>query len=334
MAPKVYVTDGVFPSLDIEREVLASVGAELALVQCKTEEDVARYCHDADGLLVVYTPIGAKALAGLPNCRVVVRMGIGYDPLDLSACTEFRVCAVNVPDYCVPEVSDHALALILTCARRIAKLDRAVRAGKWSAAQTVPTMQRLGEQVLGIVGFGRIGRELGRKARALGLTVLAYDPYVGAETLAAYGAQRATLAELLARSDYVSINCLLNAETYHLIGEAELRQMKRGAYLVNTSRGPVVDEAALIQALREGLITGAALDVLETEPLAADSPLLSMENVVLTPHAAYYSERAYKELHRRSAQEVARVLSGHYPHSLLNPEVKERLRALGRELAD
>lgn len=334
MGLKVYYADSIYDSVEIERQILADAGIELLLADCKTEDDLVRQCADADGLLVVYCHVGEKALAGMPNCRVVVRTGIGYDALDVDALTRHGVCGVNIPDYCVPEVSDHALALILACARRIVQLDRDVRAGIWGVTKTAPEIQGLEGQVVGIVGLGNIGRRLARNANALGFRVLAYDPYVSREVAAAAGAQLAGLDELMANADYVSVNAPLNRETRHLISSPQLRLMKRSAFLINTSRGPVVDEPALIEALQAGAIAGAALDVFEHEPLPADSPLRQMRNVILNPHAAYYSQRAEAELHRRVAEEAARVLGGKYPRSLVNPAVKARLRELGRELAE
>jgi D-3-phosphoglycerate dehydrogenase len=334
MGYKVYYADNIFDSVEIERGILARAGAELIVADCKTEDDVVRQCADADGLIVVYCRISHKALSGLPKCRVVVRTGIGYDALDVNALTEHGVCGVNIPDYCVQEVSDHALALVLACSRRVVQLDRDVRTGIWGVTKTAPDIQGLEGQVLGIVGLGKIGQRLSRHASAIGLRVLAFDPYVTSETAAACNARLVDLDQLMASADYVSVNAPLTAQTRHMISSAQLRQMKSSAWLVNTSRGSVVDEAALIEALQSGTLAGAALDVFETEPVLADSPLLQMKNVVLNPHAAYYSQRAEAELHRRVAEEVAQVLGGKYPNSLVNPAVKARLREAGRALAE
>lgn len=333
MAYRVYETDGGAGTSDIEREELARADAELTVVPYTTEAELARHLADADGLLVIYTHIGELALSHMPHLKVIVRTGIGLDPIDLEAATAHGVCVANVPDYCVPEVSDHALALILACGRKLLPLDRAVHRGTWDAVSTARPLVRLEGQVVGIVGLGRIGQRLARLAKGVGFVVLAHDPYYSPTQIAAVGAEPVSLEDLLARSDYVSINCPLTAQTRHLIGTEQLRRMKPTAHLVNTSRGAVVDEQALIEALREERIAGAALDVLEKEPPTADSPLLALPNVILTPHAAFYSEQSYLEVRRRSAQEVARVLTGHYPRSLANPAVKERLRDLGRVLA-
>jgi D-3-phosphoglycerate dehydrogenase / 2-oxoglutarate reductase len=333
MAYKVYETDGGAGTSDIEREELARANAELTVVPYTTETEVAQHLADADGLLIIYAHIGELALSHLPKLKVIVRTGIGLDPIDLEAATVHGVCVANVPDYCVPEVSDHALALILACGRKLFPLDRAVHEGTWDSIHTAKPLVRLEGQTVGIVGFGRIGRRLARLAKGVGFVVVAHDPFISPEQIAAAGTEPVTMDDLLARSDYVSLNCPLTAQTRHLMGSQQLRRMKPTAHLINTSRGGVVDEQALIEALREQRLAGAALDVLEKEPPASDSPLLAMPNVILTPHAAYYSELSYPELRRRSAQEVARVLAGFYPRSLANPGVKQRLRALGRELA-
>lgn len=334
MAFKVYYTDTTFPTLDPARQELARVGAELIVADAHTEQDVVEQCADADALVLAYTPISHTVLSNLKNLKVVVRCGIGVDVIDLEACTEHGVCAVNIPDYCIPEVSDHALAFILACARKIMQLDRAVHAGVWAARETAKPVQRLDEQTAGVIGFGRIGSRLGRNLRALGFRVLAYDPYLADEEIVARGGEPSTLENLLQQADYVSINCPLSKETFHMIGKEELALMKPTAFVVNTARGAVIDEAALIAALQAGQIAGAALDVLEQEPPAPDNPLLSMANVIVTPHAAYYSERSSSDLIVRTAQEAARVLSGYYPRSLVNPAVKERLAAMGRALKE
>lgn len=328
------MTDGGLEGGEIERSVLDAIDAELVMVPYRSEREVADNLADADGLLVIYAHTGQLAFSHLPRLRVVVRIGIGLDPIDLEAATAHGVCVANVPDYCVPEVSNHALALILACGRKVVQLDRAVHGASWQAVATARPLVRLEGQTVGIVGFGRIGQRLSRLCRGVGFSVVANDPYLDAETARHAGAELLALPALLASSDYVSINCPLTPETRHLIGRAEFAQMKPTAYLINTARGAVVDETALIGALREGQIAGAALDVLETEPPDPGNPLLAMPNVIVTPHSAFYSEQAYRELRFRSASEVARVLGGRYPRTLANPAVKERLRELGRALAE
>ncbi|MDR7426193.1 MAG: C-terminal binding protein [Armatimonadota bacterium] len=313
----VLVTDYVFPSLEVERAVLRAAGAELVAMQAGSEAELAEAVGNADGLLVCYAPVTRRVIERAQRCRVIARYGIGVDNVDVDAATERGIVVTNVPDYCIEEVSDHALALLLACARKVAFLDRGVRAGRWEARDAVP-IRRLRGQVLGLVGFGKIPRLLAAKARALGLTVLAYDPYLDAATCEAYGARQVELGELLARADFVSVHAPLTPQTRGLIGEAELRRMKPTAYLINTARGPIVHEAALLQALQEGWIAGAALDVLESEPPPAGHPLLQAPQVVLTPHVAFYSEESLQELQRKAAEEVARVLTGQPPRYPVN----------------
>ncbi len=314
---EVVITDSVFASHDIEREVLGAIGATLRQLQVVSEADLLDAASAADALLVCYAPITRRVIDRMDRCRIVARYGIGVDNVDVDAATARGIVVTNVPDYCVEEVSDHALALLLACARRVPFLDRQARRGRWEARDAVP-VRRLSGQVLGLVGFGKIPRRLAATAGALGLEILAFDPYVGAEEMASHRVGKATLEELLARADFVSVHAPLVAETRGLIGESALRAMKPTAYLINTSRGPVVSEQALIRALQEGWIAGAALDVVETEPPAKDSPLRAQDNAILTPHVAFYSEESVRELQRKAAENVAQVLSGGAPRSPVN----------------
>jgi len=321
----VLVTDHVFPSLETERVVLGAIGAELAALQTSSEAELLDVVGDADALLVCYAPVTARVIAHAGRCRIIARYGIGVDNVDVDAATRRGIVVTNVPDYCVQEVSDHALALLLACARKVADLDRRVRAGRWDARDAVP-IRRLRGQVLGLVGFGKIPRLLAAKAQALGLTVLAFDPYVDAATCDAHGVQKVDLPTLLAAADFVSVHAPLTSQTRGLIGETELRAMKHTVYLINTARGPIVDETALVRALREGWIAGAALDVLETEPPGAQHPLLALPQVILTPHVAFYSEESLQELQRKAAEEVARVLTGEPPRYPVNAAQLARVK--------
>lgn len=309
---KVVVTDYVFPSLDIERSVLSPLGAELVPLQAASDDQLLDVVRDADALLVCYAPVTKRVIERAERCRIIARYGIGVDNVDLAEAAAHGIVVTNVPDYCVEEVSDHALALLLACARRVALLDRRVRAGRWNATDAVPTY-RLRGQVLGLVGFGKIPRALASRAAALGLQTIAFDPYLEEAIFATAGVRKVDLQILLAQADYVSIHAPLNPQTRGLIGEAALRTMKRTAYLINTARGPLVDETALARALTEGRIAGAALDVLETEPPTQGHPLLGLDNVILTPHVAFYSEASLQELQRKASEEVASVLSGQPP---------------------
>lgn len=326
MGPLVVVTDSVFPTLEPAREVLASIGAELRLAEAPDPARVAALAQEADALMVTYMPIGAELIQQLRRCRIIARFGIGVDNVDVPAATRAGIVVTNVPDYCIDEVSDHALALLLALARRLFPADRSVRAGTWSVRVVTP-IHRLRGRVLGLVGFGKIARALAQKARALGLEVLAFDPYLSPEFVEAQGARPVSLEELLQRSDFISIHVPLTPETRHLFNDEIFQKVKPGAFLINTARGPIVDEGALLRALDSGRLAGAALDVLEQEPPPADSPLLRREDVILTPHIAFYSEESLVDLQTKAAQEVVRVLQGQPPRNPVNPEVLEAAHA-------
>jgi len=314
---KVVVTDYVFPHLEVERQVLGRVGAELVALQAHREEELLEAVADADALLVCFAPVTARVVEAARRCRVIARYGIGVDNVDVRTATARGIVVTNVPDYCVEEVSDHTLALLLACARRVVWLDRKVRAGRWDARDAVP-IRRLSGQTLGLVGFGKIPRLVARKAQAFGLRVLAFDPYVDPAVMREHGVEAVGLRALLERSDYVSVHAPLTPQTEGLVDEATLRWMKPTAYLLNTARGRIVKEGALVRALERGWIAGAALDVLPTEPPPKDHRLLRLENVILTPHVAFYSGESLQELQRKAAEEVARVLTGQAPRYPVN----------------
>jgi D-3-phosphoglycerate dehydrogenase len=319
----VYVVQGRNPRDFADcQAALAAVPARLtSLPLIETEAEMIARLGDADGLIVASSPVTRRVLAALERLKVVMRTGVGYDVIDVAAATELGVVVVNVPDIWVREVANHALALLLAWNRRLLALDGDVRAGRWSAGLPAAPMGALHGETVGIVGLGNIGSAFARRVAALETRVIACDPYVPDSRFAALGVERVDLPALAERSDYVSVHTLLSAETRHLIGESFLRRMKPTALLVNTSRGPVVDEAALARALREGWLAGAALDVWEREPPAADSPLLRLPNVIATPHAAYYSTAAVAQVPRRCGEEVARALTRQRPLNVVNPEV-------------
>ncbi|WP_031515429.1 C-terminal binding protein [Desulfofalx alkaliphila] len=322
--PKVYVTDFEFKTLQYEEEVLNPVGAELIGVQCKTEDEIIEKCKDAFGLINQYAPIGRKVLESLPNLKVVARYGVGVNTIDIPAATELGICVAHVPDYCMDEVSDHAMALLMACARKTVLMNNEVKKGNWDYKVSIP-INRLRGQKLGLISFGRIAQALAKKAQAFGLNLLVYDPYVPEAVAKEHNAKLVSLEELLKESDFISVHAPLTAETEHMISEKELQMMKDSAYIINTGRGPVIDEKALVKGLQQGWIAGAGLDVLETEPPAADNPLLQMDNVVINPHAAWYSEQAEAELRRKTARGVAEVIQGYYPTYHVNKEVREKL---------
>ncbi|MBM3277275.1 MAG: C-terminal binding protein [Candidatus Handelsmanbacteria bacterium] len=315
---KVIVTDHGFPNLDPERQVLAPAGIDLEEIRpiCKTEDDVIRTCRGAKVLLVQWAKVGARALDALPEVRCIVRYGVGVDNFDLQAAKTRGVIACNVPDYCVEEVSNHALALILSLARRLPQDHTQLRQGGWGIGSFGP-IPAFTDLTLGVVSLGRIARRVVEKAKVFGFRPIAFDPLLPEAVFAQCGAERVDLDTLLARADVLSLHCPLTPETRHLIRAQTLARMKKGAILVNTSRGPVVAEADLVEALRAGHLSGAGLDVFEVEPLPTDSPLRSLPNVVLSSHAAAVSERAMVMLQTKAAQAALDFLQGRRPRSAL-----------------
>jgi D-3-phosphoglycerate dehydrogenase len=284
------------------------------------DEVIAR-TRDADALIISSSPVTRRVMESLEGVKAVMRTGVGYDVIDVPAATELGVVVINVPDIWIREVANHALALLLAWNRKIVTLDREVHAGTWSSRIPGAVTGSLHGETVGIVGLGNIGSAFARRIAALETHVIACDPYVDDARFKALGVERVDLPTLAARADYVSVHALLNEETRGLIDEAFFRRMKATACLVNTSRGPVVDEAALVRALQERKLAGAALDVFEEEPLAANSPLRRMDNVILTPHAAYFSSPAVAQVPKRCGEEIARVLLKEPPINVVNPEV-------------
>jgi D-3-phosphoglycerate dehydrogenase / 2-oxoglutarate reductase len=303
------VTDSPFPSLDPAKKALARLDPEYRMAKSQSPEDILSVARDADAILVTYAKLPGDLLRQLKNCKAIGRFGLGVDNIDLPAAKELGIAVNYVPDYCLREVSDHAMALLLALARKVAFSNKLVQAGRGEVPPIVP-LRRLEGQVLGLIGFGNIPRTLAPKAKAFGLHVLTHDPYVSADVLAAAGVEGVSFDELLGRSDFISVHAPLLPATRGLMNASAFAKMKNRAFLINTARGPLVDEAALVAALDSGHLGGAALDVVATEPLAKDSPLLGRDNVILTPHTAFYSVEALEELQTKCASDVARVLSG------------------------
>lgn len=324
---KVVATDTHRFPVGIEAEILAREDAEVIRASLKTEDDLIADCRDADAVLTANGKFSRRVIAELPRLRAICRYGIGVDTVDVAAATDDGVIVANVPDFCIDEVSDTAMTMILALARRLVRTDGLIKRGIYDREGTRP-IHKLRGSVLGLVGFGNIGRAVCRKAEPFGFRVLTYDPYVKAAAVGDYPATLVDRDRVLRDSDFVSIHTPLTAETRHLIGEAELRRMKPSAYLVNTSRGRVVDGKALYRALKEGWIAGAGLDVLEEEPPRPDEPLLTLDNVILTPHYAGYSEEAFQELRVKVAENAAAVLRGEFPKYVFNPEVRSKARIL------
>ena len=319
---RVVITDCDHGSIEEEKAEFGQMGAELILAQVQEEKDLICVCKDADGLLNQYALLTRKVLENLPKCRVISRYGVGVDSVDSKAATDLGIIVANVPDYCVDEVATQTIAMILSLTRKTAFFDRKVKSGQWDFRLGIP-IHRIRGKTLGLLGCGKIGLEVAKRISAFGVRVITFDPYL---EKVPDGIERKDLDTVLRESDFISIHCPLNDSTRHLIGEKEFRKMEKKPLLINTSRGPIVDERSLIQALEEGLLSGAGLDVLEKEPPDPQSPLLKMENVILSPHVGFYSVESISELKRRAAKNVSDVLSGMWPRSVVNSEVRGKVR--------
>jgi D-3-phosphoglycerate dehydrogenase / 2-oxoglutarate reductase len=321
---RVVITDCDHGSIQEETEEFRRIGADLILAQVREEEAVILACNDADGLINQYALLTRKVLKNLQKCKIIARYGVGVDSIDLRAATDLGIIVANVPDYCIDEVSDHTIALIMTLIRKTAFFNHKVKSNQWDFHPGIP-IHRIRGRTLGLIGCGKIGLEVAKKMAIFGVRAIAFDPYV---EKAPEGIEITGLDNALKESDIISIHCPLSESTHHLIGEQEFKKMVRKPLLINTSRGPIIDEKALIQALEERHISGAGLDVLETEPPDPQNPLLEMENVVLSPHAGFYSEESISELKRRTAKNVSDVLKGRWPGSVVNREVMGKTRAI------
>ena len=320
---KVMVTDYAWPSLDLERQILGEVDATLLVAETGAEAELLQLAPESDAILTCWQSIPPAVLDAAPRCLHVSRYGIGLDNIPVERATELGILVTNVPDFCLEEVSDHVMALLLGSARRIVQFSRATQQGIWGAPAERP-IPRLRGQTLGIIGYGNIAQALVPKALGFGLEVMAYTPRLAADALDPFGVATNELDLLLSQADYISIHVPLTAETEGLIDARALRLMKPTAYLINTSRGAVIDEAALYQALAEGWIAGAGLDVLTQEPPEAPNPLLGLDNVIATPHAAFYSETSLVELAQKAAENVAQVLRGETPVNVVNSAVMKQ----------
>ncbi len=321
---KVAVTDFTFPSLDIEQTILEPLGVKVVGRQCRAPEQLIDLVSDADAVITQFAPVTATVIDAMRRACVIARYGIGVDNVDLDAARSCGIPVCNVPDYCIDEVADHTLALILSLTRQIVALGNHVRGGQWSGAPA-STMHALKELTVGIVALGRIGREVAARLRAFKCNVLAFDPVVPAAEIEKAGCTPVGLDELLKRSDVITLHCPSTAKTRRMIDRNALAKMKRGALLVNVARGDIVDSAALVEALREGRLGGAALDVFDPEPIPADSPLRGIANVIVTPHVASASGPSGLRLRTAVAQTVARALRGEPLMNVVNGIAERRL---------
>lgn len=308
----------------VERALLEPMGAQVVLLQAKAEEPaLLEAVADCDAVMTQYARVGARTVAALRRCRVIARYGIGVDIVDVEAATAAGVLVTNVRDYCTEEVADHAIALWLTLARKIPAYDRATHRGVWKWQAAAP-VHRIRGRTMGIVSFGRIGRAIGSRALAFGVELLVHDPYVPGEVIAEHGGTKVEKDDLLRRADYIMMQVPMTPETRHFLGPREFGLVKPGVFLVNTGRGPTVDNRALHEALVSGRVAGAALDDPEEEPAKkarwnpADNPLFGLDNVLVTPHTAYYSEQSIELARETACSEVRRVLLGERPRNPVN----------------
>jgi D-3-phosphoglycerate dehydrogenase len=302
---------------------LARHGIEWIVGQYRTPQAVLEAAQTGDVVLIqsVRPLLPRSIIEQLARCRCIVRLGIGYDNVDVAAATAQGILVCNAPTYCIDDVADHALALLMDGIRHITRQDRWIRAGRWDRTGVQPA-RRLKGLTVGFIAFGRIARALAERVSGFGMTLLAYDPYCDAETMDRYNVQKMELDELLSRVDCVSIHCPLTDETHHLLSTRQFNLMKEGVFIINTSRGPIIDEAALVEALRSGKIWGAGLDVFEQEPLPLDSPLREFDNVTFTPHVGANSQDSVDDLYLTGCRIIIDVCNEHWPEAVVNPEVK------------
>lgn len=310
----------------LELEALGEI-AEIVEVEATDSATFLAGARDADAIITSWgIHIDKQIIAGLEKCVVIGVGSVGVDMVDVDAATEAGIVVTNVPDVFIEEVADHTMMLLLACARRVKMMDKMVSSGDWWKGRPVLNqIPRLWGQTLGLVSFGNVARAVARRAKPFGMHVMAYDPYITELKMTGEGVEPVSFGELLARSDYLSVHPGLNVGTRGMMSTAQFKQMKNTAAIINCGRGPTIDEAALIKALQDGEIAAAGLDVLEKEPPAPDNPLLSMDNVILTPHAASATTRMRPETRRRVGREVALALSGRWPMSCVNPAVLPRV---------
>ena len=307
-----------FPEIDIEQRIIGATGADIIHTRRLDTPEAQEAASRADALMVTIEKVPAELIDRLDQCKLICRVGTGLDAIDIPAATRRGIWVTNVPDYAIDEVSTHAIALLLNHARRLPTLFDLVERGQWWDGKQVGPIRRLRGQTLGLLGYGRIGQATALKAQGLGLNVITYDPYVSVEALAADAVRSVDLETMLREADYVSLHAPLTEATREILNATTLALMKPTSYIINTARGALIDEVALLDAVRSGQIAGAALDVLQKEPVPADSPLLSEPRILLTPHAAWYSEESNVDVRVKGAEDVVRVLRGERPRTPVN----------------
>ena len=319
---KVIITDHPFESLDIAQEIFSSHGIEMEELQSRDSDVIIAKGKEADAFLVGMAPFDDNLLGSLDQCQIIVRFGTGYDNIDIKAATTRGIPVSNVPDFCMDEVSDHAMAFILAAGRKIIQGQNAVKDGKWGPMSVdINSFHCLKGQTLGLYGMGRIAQLVAKKARAFGMNCISFDPFMSADEMSKNNVEKVEMDALLKRADFISLHAPLTDETENAFDLDKFKSMKNTAWIINTSRGQIIRESDLAEALDQGLIAGAALDVLAPEPPAKDSPLLNRDNVFITPHIGWMSLEARDDMLRKGVEEVVRVLKGEKPKNCLNPEV-------------
>ncbi len=328
MAKIVLKTDGDFRDVGAERKILRDAGYELVERNCLTSDDVLEACRELnpEALIVLKAPLNKEVMVSAGSVKAISRYGIGLDMIDMPAATELGIPVAYVPDYCVDEVSNHAISLMFSAERRILMFDRKVRKGDWSMEGIVP-VHRFSQKTIGLLGFGRLSRAVAHKMKAFGVKLISFDPLVGGDDMAALGVEKAdSLDELFVNSDIISVHVPLTKQTQGIIGKDALEKMKKGSVVVNTSRGGIVDQKALLHAVKSGHIASAGLDVFEDEPIDPSDPILEEPRIVLTPHVSYYSEEALSQVQSDTAQGIVDILGGKKPRNLANFEAWEKRR--------
>lgn len=314
---KILFTDTIHKDLEVERKVVEEAGGEFIFGADKSQDEFLKLVEEADAIVSVYKEIDEELLERAKNCKGVVRTGIGFNNIDIAKAGELGMYACNVPDYCFDEVSDHTIISGLTLGRKILEFDKRVKSGDWTHDGMQPIHAYRG-QTFGLVGFGNIPKSVATKVKAFGFNVVASDPYVKQEVADEYGVKLVSQEELFAQSDYISLHAPLTEETKYTVNKDSIKKMKDGVIIINTSRGPLINEKDLYEALVSGKVAGAALDVMEVEPPDLSNPLLKLDNVIITPHAAFYSEKSGIELRRKSFEEAVRIATGQEPKNIVN----------------
>ena len=327
--PKVVITDNDYGDLEIEKGILHGVGAEVIPLQAKCEEDLFEAAEDCFGMINQYARVGWETIQRMKQCKVIARYGVGVDIVDVGAATERGILVTNVQDYCTEEVADHSIALWLTLARKLPRYDKATRSGVWNWQTGAPVF-RIRGRVMGIVSFGKIGQAIAERARGFGVELMVYDPYISQSSIEKMGCRSVNKETLIRESDFLMMQAPMTEETHHFLSFNEFKLMKSNAIVINTGRGPTIDNKALYQALTQQEIAAAGLDDPEEEPAKRsswdpqDNPIFSLPNVLVTPHAAYYSEESIRIARETAATQVAKMIRGEVPDYPVNPEVLNR----------